>query len=350
MSDPLEKEEPLPTDAFLFLRAIRIALGRTPLWLVTWAALSLLALVAALPWYDWFAGVPGSRYELERLVHSLDETFRFDHREGLGSLNELTGSLGAGLVLLAFLVGVFAAGGWLQVTLERSHGRSLRRFFYGGSRYFWRFTRLLVLALLVLAGLRWILYGWPWDHLVLMRLLGVPEGDLGDLHTLDSELHARMVGWAQDGLFALATAGVVAWAIYSRARLALHDTSSVLWAAMCSVGMIVRHPIKTLRPLLFLFLFQLVVLLALGGLATSWLDESLREDPSAVHVLLMLLAGQIALAWREVTRGAYYYAAVKVSQEVVGSSGSRPDPWNAIGGPGGPQYPLGGDDEYAVSM
>ena len=49
-------------------------------------------------------------------------------------------------------------------------------------------------------------------------------------------------------------------------------------------------------------------------------------------------------------RGAGYYAAIKVSQEIVRPL-SRPDPWKSIGGPGGPQYPVGGGgDEYGVAM
>ena len=47
---------------------------------------------------------------------------------------------------------------------------------------------------------------------------------------------------------------------------------------------------------------------------------------------------------------ARYHAAVKVSQEIVRRPPEKPDPWEAIGGPGGPQYPVGEDDESYVAM
>ena len=44
-----------------------------------------------------------------------------------------------------------------------------------------------------------------------------------------------------------------------------------------------------------------------------------------------------------------YHAALQVSVRVVQPL-PRPDPWkHSIGGPGGPQYPIGGD-EYGVSL
>jgi len=50
-----------------------------------------------------------------------------------------------------------------------------------------------------------------------------------------------------------------------------------------------------------------------------------------------------------IVRGSRYHAAVQVSREVVRPI-ARPDPWKeSVGGPGGPRYPIGGD-EYSVSM
>ena len=39
----------------IFLRALRAALGRVPLWLLTWAVGLCLASVLVLPWTRWFA-------------------------------------------------------------------------------------------------------------------------------------------------------------------------------------------------------------------------------------------------------------------------------------------------------
>ena len=338
------------TDAWLFLRALRVVLGRTPLWLLTWGALAVLSLPVALPWHDWFRAETEHRYAPGALVHSLDETFRFDHRGDLELLNDITARLGAGLYLVAALVGVFAAGGWLQVMLERTHGQSLRRFFYGGARYFWRFLRFWLLTLVVLAGLHWLLYEWPWKTIVLEWLLQVPAHDLESLDTFESEYDVLRLGWLRDGLFAAGFGMVMVWGTFGRTRLALHDTTSALWAGLCTVFTLLRHPLKTVRPILALLLVELIVVTLVAGGLTRWLDGSLAEDPSWVRVTLMFLIGQLALMWREVTRGAGYYAAIKVSQEIVRPL-SRPDPWKSIGGPGGPQYPVGGGgDEYGVAM
>ena len=337
------------TDSLLFLRAIRVVLGRTPLWLLTWAVLFLLAWLVGFPRYSWFQSATSHRVEPGSLVYSLTTVFRQDHRETLGGLEASTAGAGAILLLIAGLFSVFAAGGWLQVILERTYGQSLRRFFYGGARYFWRFFRFWILTLVVLAGLHWILYDWPWNTLVLQILLDVPKSDFVRLESLASEGGVRWLGFAQAGLFAIGFVLIVfAWGPLSRTRVALHDTSSAVWAGLCSAFTILRHPVKTLRPILALLLLELIVVTWIAGGITRWLDGSLEESPSNTTIVMMMVVSQLALIWREVLRGARYYAAVQVSRELVRPL-SRPDPWKSIGGPGGPQYPVGGD-EYGVSM
>jgi hypothetical protein len=124
-------------------------------------------LVVALPWYHELNDILTGRYPRGAQVHDLDAIFRADHRATLAALDEGSAHSGTLLACLAALLGIFFAGGWLQVILERTQGQSLRRFFLGGARYFWRFLRVWVLVLLVLAGLRWILYGMPWNEFVL---------------------------------------------------------------------------------------------------------------------------------------------------------------------------------------
>ena len=60
--------------------------------------------------------------------------------------------------------------------------------------------------------------------------------------------------------------------------------------------------------------------------------------------------GQLAIIWRQITRGAYYHCAGRVSQALIVPTDAHPDPWSGtIGGPGGPQYPVN-DDGYHVSV
>jgi hypothetical protein len=309
---------------------------------------ALLALAPALAWLAWLRGATAQRYEPGVLFSNLGTNFRFDQRDELTSLAGATGELGALLVLGSILLGCFAAGGWLQVFLERTQGESVRRFCYGGARYFWRFARLAVLSLLVLAFVGWLAFGAPWNRLVLELGYGVPRADWAQLETLESERTVVLLGFAQSGLHALLVGLVFVWGDYTRTRLALHDTSSALWAGLATAWTLARHPLRTLRPHAALFLAEAALVVGLGLFARSVEGGLVREErPWGVAVLCATLLA--ALVWRVILRGARYHAAIAVSRAIVRPL-SRPDPWKGtIGGPGGPRYPLGGD-EYSVSL
>ena len=213
----------------VFVRALASTIGRTPVWLMTWGATLLLSLVVALPWYSWFAGNVGQRYAPGKVSTFLDNIFRQDHREGLGEMNRMAAQSGAILAFLAILLGVFFAGGWLQIVLERTRGQSLRRFLYGGARYFWRFFRLLILTLLILALFGWVVYDLPFKESVLGAWLEVPEKDWGGLETLDSEGTVFAIRAGQDAVFAILFALTLTWGDYTRTRMALQDTYSAVW-------------------------------------------------------------------------------------------------------------------------
>lgn len=326
-----------------FLRALQRALGRTPLWIAVAGFTGVLALGAALPWASWFHGAISNRYAPGSLLASLNETFWFDSRQTRVVLEEATGSLGAVLAFLAVLLGAFSAGGWLQVLLQRTEGHSLRRFFLGGSRYFFRFVRVLLLTLVFLQLAGFVLYGAPWKWLVLDLGLGV-----SDLQELNSELTARQVGWLQDGLFLLATALILCWGDYTRTRLALHDGVSAVWSGLCTWVTLLVHPLRTLRPMFLLWLCEVAVLWCVLQ-ATRGIGARIDAPGDWLPVLTLLLLGLVAIAWRCIVRGARYAAALEVSGELVRAP-RRPDPWReSVGGPGGPQYPIGGD-EYGVSL
>jgi len=332
-------------DRPLGLMALRITLGRAPLWLLTATFTLLLALVAATPWLAELRQLMGQRYAPGTLIHGLDEVFRFDTRVARSALEAGTRASGAALALVAMLAGVFTAGGWLQVFLERTEGHSLRRFFYGGARYFFRFLRVLFLTLLTLHLFGWLLYGKPWDMLVHGLLFGAPDGKL---EVLASESTVRKLGWVQDGLYLVLFALILVWGTYTRTRLALHDTTSVVWAGLCSWAMLVVHPVRTLRPMVMLLALEVVVLLGLGWL-TQRAQASLGPPGYWTPVLALFALTLLAILWRSVVRGAAYHAALSVSARIVRPL-ARPDPWSeSFGGPGGPRYPLGGD-EYGVSI
>jgi len=327
------------------LRALRSSVTRMPLWLLCWFVPFVLGLVLALPWMTWFDTTLEGNYEAGSVVGSMSENFRFDHRLGLAALRDYGGRSAAFLALFVMLVGVFSAGGWLQVFLERTSGHSVRRFLWGGARYFWRFARVWILTLLLLAGFSWVLHGWPWNTLLELTV-GARDGNL---EVVASEMTAVWIGWFQAGLFAGFVALVLTWGDYTRTRLALHNTRSALWAGLCTAFLILLHPIRTLRPFLTLFLVELLVILGLG--AASWsMNTSVGPESSWTVVLALFAIGQAALVWQTISRAARYAAAVQVSRQLVPPL-AQPDPWaSRVGGPGGPQYPIDDTDDYGVSI
>lgn len=333
---------------FIALEALRVTLSRPPVWLLILAVECLLALPVAIAYHGWMTTATAHHYAPGSLLANLSENFRFDHREETEALNTTIARFGAVLALVSMLLGCFCAGGWLQVFLERTRGESLKRFFFGGARYFWRFFRLLILSLLTLALVGWIVYGWPWQRLVLQAMFDVPPHAYGSLETLPSETAAFHLKFVQSSLYAVLFGLVLSWGDYTRTRLALHDTNSALWAGICSWWTILRHPIKTLRPMIGLFAIELSIVLVLGWLARS-IEADIVRSPEAMSIGILFGVAQFALLWRVILRGSRYHAAVQVSRQVVRPI-ARPDPWKeSVGGPGGPRYPIGGD-EYSVSM
>ncbi len=329
----------------IFLFGLRQALGRAPLWLCTWAIMLLLSLILAAPWVSGMSAATAHSYAPGSLLGMMDETFRFDQRELLSGLRAQTGAAAAFLALVAMLVGIFSAGGWLQVFLERTSGHSVRRFLWGGAKYYWRFLRLWVLSIVCLAVLSWICFGWPW-RFALDLFMDVKDGEL---ETLGSELTALRVQWTQAGLFGLGVALLLVWGDYTRTRMALHNSASSVWAGLCTFFMLLLHPVRCLRPMAVILFFEWGLVTLLGKWSWS-LNAELGAHSGAGSLFLLFLLGQGTLLWQAISRAARYAAAVRVSRDLVAPI-ARPDPWGSrIGGPGGPQYPIDLVDDYGVSI
>ncbi|MDF1837625.1 MAG: hypothetical protein P1V35_07150 [Planctomycetota bacterium] len=338
----------------LFLISLRVSMGRISLWLSVGLLLALLSWAVALPTYSWFESLGQSRMQSGEEFSSLSTVFRQDHSQELGQLNRSTGAIAAVMVFFAWLIGIFVAGGWLQVILERSQHQSLRRFFVGGARHFWRFLRLALLVLLVLGVFRWALYDAPFEKLVLRRGLGVPATDLlsgRHLESLDSEATRDRIYWIRDGLMALLFLLTMSWAVFTRTRMALSGSRSVLIASGLTLLSLVRHPLRTLAPLLGLFLVEALVLVGVLGTLSTWINGHMEDSPTQRWVWLLFTLGALGLFWREISRGARYHAAVVVSKAMIRAS-AHANPWQSIGGPGGPQYPVTEDDDdrFGVSL
>ena len=171
----------------------------------------------------------------------------------------------------------------------------------------------------------------------------------GDLEVLQSESSAIWIGRLQAGAYLLAFALVFVWGDYTRTRMALQNTRSALWAGLCTIGLFLWHPLRTLRPVALLTLCEVLVVAGLGTLAYSF-NSSLGEDSGWKSVAFLFVLGQIAMIFQTITRSARYHAAVSVSRQVVPPL-AQPDPWaSRVGGPGGPQYPIDDTDDYGVSI
>lgn len=338
--------------SWLAMRSFRKAIRLVPVWLPITLVMFLLAAPLGAPRYDFFEGVLGNRYAPGEEVYSLSQDFRTDHGSSLRALDAWTADAAAFVGFLAILVGLLAAGGWLQVLAGAGEGSMLRRMAFGGARFFWRYFRLLVLTLLVIAGWRELVYGDLWDQFVLQRWLGVPDHDLGRLETLASEAHKLRLDWAQHGLFALLFSVTLAWATYVRTRIALRDSWSVFLAGAASLWLLVRHPIQCLRPLLALLLVEAALVTGVLGQGARFLNHRLSLEAGGLGEVIGLFAlGLAALVLGEVLRGAKYVATLEVSRALLPPI-HRPDPWHTIGGPGGPQYPVDddADERYGVSL
>ncbi|MFT5290822.1 MAG: hypothetical protein ACI82F_002898 [Planctomycetota bacterium] len=330
----------------VFLRALAGAAIRVPLLFFSWLVPLLFAAVLAYGFVDWFDQTAAHRYEPGSLRASLDAVFRFDQGTALGSLRENAARAAVPILFLMMLWGVFSAGGWLQVFLGEAKGNSLRRFLVGGAKHFLRFLRVWILTLLVLSLVTWLCFGWPWEGLLLEMILGLRGGEL---ELLESETCVLILAWTQAGVHALLFALTLSWADYTRTRLALQDSRSALWSGLCTALLILRHPVQTLRPALLIFLIEFLAVWFLGGLSWRWSTE-FGADAGVMQLLMILGLGQALMIFQTIARAARYHAAVALSRTFVPPA-SSPDPWaKRIGGPGGPQYPIDDEEDFAISL
>ena len=323
---------------WLFRRGLTAALARPIPYLATWSILLVMAAALALPWQGWFENAADHRYQASELIETLSTTFRYDHRTAVSQLDSQTAELGSVLALLAVFVGIFSAGGWLTVFLERGEGRSLKRFLRGGTEHFWRFLRLW-LMLMVLTGLwHWVFYGMPWKRLVLEGWLRVPKHDLGRLDTLDSEWHVAALGWARDGAFALLFVSTLAVGVYARARMAFFERHSAFKALFGALGSVLRRPIRTLRPLIAIFMVEGLLISLGAGYLVRWISGGLADGDTWTRLAGLFVVGQLAVLWREMSRGARYFVALEVLRS---TNRTEEASWPSLGGPRRASVPVG---------
>ena len=335
------------SDRPVFLEAIVGALGRVPLWLVFGLLPAIPALALSAVWHQGMHSAMHQRVEPGEQVASLTAPFQHDHGQMLQILREGTSSALLYLGLVALLLGIFTAGGWLQIFLERTRGHSLRRFLYGGARYFFRFLRVAVLVVLLLAAVEYLVVDSAWSAWVDRRLFGVVDGDV---EALASESAALWRTWSMEAAHFLLFSLVLVWGDFTRTRMALQDASSALLTGLSSFWLLLRHPIRTLRPMVLIFLVEALMLAAIASAAVP-LNRGLDTSSTLVPVAILFALSIAALLGREIFRATRYHAAVQVTADLLRKPSG--DPYKqSLGGPGGPRYPIGDDDgdEFGVSL
>jgi hypothetical protein len=285
-----------------------------------WGIAALLELALALPpallWQQWLGSAIGSRYEPGELFANLSTTFRFDHREGLGAL-DANASLWLGFAaLLAMLLGIFFAG-WAQLAFDDGEGKVIARAGQGARRFFWRYVRVWLVTLVLLSLWSWALFDWPWKKLVLDWILRLPESNGDRLEALTSEWSAVALRVAQAALYALGVALLLVCADYARLRIAWKDGRSALAGWIGAAALLLRTPVRALRPVAVIFVLEVAILVAASLLSRRY-EGRIGVNEAGLGAVALLAATTAVVAFlRCWLRGARYLAAGEVVRESV---------------------------------
>lgn len=169
---------------------------------------------------------------------------------GLQSL--LENSL-APLMLLAGLLGLFVCGGWMNLAVRGHDESALGQFMRGGGRFFGRFLRTWILALLLFAGVTWLVWDYPGQA---VRDVFLPAGDLRP----ESEATLRNVDRIQELVYFILILFIEVIVDVSRASIVVGHRRSACLSLLRGFGHFVAHP------------FRISLLLSVGyGLELVWL-------------------------------------------------------------------------------
>lgn len=286
-----------------------------------WSLAALLELGFALPpallWQQWLGGAAANRYEPGELFANLSLEFRTDHAAGLRALNA-DASLWLGFAALALmLLGAFFAGGWAELALDEQAGKVLARAGHGARRFFWRFVRVWLVTLVLLALWSWVMFDKPWKKLVLDWILRLPDASGDRLEALTSEWSAIAVQLAQAGIYALGFALLLATADYARLLVASRDGKSALAGWFGAARLVLGAPLRTLRPLAALLLVE-TALVAFASWCAHRHEAELAVNEAGLRTVGLLASITVLLAFlRCWLRGAKYVAAAEIVREQV---------------------------------
>jgi hypothetical protein len=220
------------------LAGVGLALSRPRIWLPLTALVILLSLVASYPVQDAaqssFGHVAGFEQDRSLLESGVLPRWMFDdqgrERNGMGSPSAL-----APLMLLASLLGVLFAGGWMEIALHRRKEHGLMAFLGGGGQHFFPFLRLWVVALAGYAFCTWFVYGLPGDWLKEQLF------PAGDPERASSESRARLVDLLYSLLYLWGLLKIEIIIDLARATLVASDRRSAIGAVFRALGFWIKR-------------------------------------------------------------------------------------------------------------
>jgi len=302
------------------MRAFR-GLALAALYWRWWSIAALLELALALPpallWDGWMRGALSNHYAPGELFGNLTTNFRFDNRTEMNALGDAAGLWMGFAALLAMLLGAFFAGGWTQLAFDGKQGPVVARAGTGARRFFWRYVRVWLVTLALLALWSWLMFDWPWRKVVLDWILELPASGGDRLEALTSEWSAVAVRLTQAGIYALGVALLLCCADYVRLRLAWKDGRSALLSWGGALAMVLRAPFKTLAPLTAIFVVEVVILCVVSWFSRRF-EGQISLGEAGMGTVWLLVATTVVLAMlRCWLRGARYLAAAEVVRETV---------------------------------
>jgi len=294
-----------------------------------WALAASLELCLALPpaifWHEWLRGALAGRYAPGELFGNLSTIFRFDQRAGLDALGNDVGLWMGCAALASMLLGVWFAGGWAQLAFDEQDGPVVARAVPGARLYFWRFVRVWLTTLVLLALWSWMLFDWPWRKLVLDWILQLPEAGGDRLEALTSEWSAVAVRLTQAGIYALGVALLLCCADYARLFIARRSGRSALAGWFRALWLVGRSPVRALAPLAAIFALELALVAAASTFARDT-EGGLVRGRSGLGAVALLVATTVVLTLSRCwLRGARYMAAAELVRERSGNMQLAPD-------------------------
>ena len=268
-------------------------------------ALLLASLALALPsvllFGDAVRAYANHRADPIPFASEIDFTAWFDLRRDLqpAALALAFSALGA------FLLGIFSAGGWLEVLSNREGRPGFRVFAAGAGGRFVRFLRLSVLALAAIFGARVLCYGAP--SLALQRVLSGGTGELSDFPNETAVRYFEL--WRS-----IAFAGCVAWIVLvsdlSRAALVVRGGRSAIVAAARGLILFLRNPLSSAAAAGVPFAIELAFLWGIAWLA----DRASEGEANDLNLAALFLVTQLAVVAREVCRAGRLGALLALAE------------------------------------